>query len=152
NLTLRLAVAPTYLDSELGFRNLLGANTDLGIGIAGGGFADSYAEIRQGTFFPDESFIGHGGEAALSLYHLFNPGQQIPLNGIVRGIAHYSTFVRDDDTASNFQLPPDHGNFMVRSGLRWGGREPTLFPALAMELSVWYEGQFRSESGSYGFN
>jgi len=152
NLTLRLAVAPTYLDSELGFGNLLGANTDLGLGVAGGGFADSYAEIRKGTFLPDESFLGHGGEVSASIYHLFNPGAQIPLNGIVRGIAHYSIFVRDDDTSSKFQLPPDHGNFMIRSGLRWGGREPILFPSLAMELSVWYEGQFRSESGNYGFD
>ena len=36
NLTLRLAVAPTYLDSELGFSHLLGEHTDLGVGIAGG--------------------------------------------------------------------------------------------------------------------
>src|SRR5258708_3309652 len=45
NLTLRLAVAPTYLDSELGFSRLFGEYTDLGIGVAGGGFADSYSEI-----------------------------------------------------------------------------------------------------------
>ena len=36
--------------------------------------------------------------------------------------------------------------------MRWGGREPTLFPSLAMELSAWYEGIFRTESGTYGFN
>jgi hypothetical protein len=36
--------------------------------------------------------------------------------------------------------------------LRWGGIEPTLFPALAMELSVWYEGQFRTGYGPYGIN
>src|SRR6476659_8410515 len=41
NLTLRLAVAPVYLDSELGFSKILGEHTDLGVGIAGGGFADS---------------------------------------------------------------------------------------------------------------
>jgi hypothetical protein len=35
--------------------------------------------------------------------------------------------------------------------LRWGGVEPTLFPPLAMELSVWYEGRLRSQSGPYGF-
>src|SRR5271170_4564808 len=59
NLTLRLAVAPVYLDSELGFVNGLGPNTDFAIGLAGGGFADSYSEIRDGTFFPGESFDGH---------------------------------------------------------------------------------------------
>jgi hypothetical protein len=152
NLTLRLAVAPTYLDSELGFRQLLSPTTDLGLGLAGGGFADSYAEIRKGTFLPEESFTGHGGELAVSLYQRFNPDQEIPLNGMVRGIAHYSTYIRDSDTAGNFQLPPDHGTFLVRTGLRWGGHEPIIFPSLAMELSVWYEGQFRSESATYGFS
>src|SRR5947207_2284903 len=38
NLTLRLAVAPVYLDSELGLSQALGQNTDLGVGISGGGF------------------------------------------------------------------------------------------------------------------
>jgi hypothetical protein len=32
NQTLRLAIAPTYLDSELGFRSLLGPNTDFALG------------------------------------------------------------------------------------------------------------------------
>lgn len=151
NLTLRLAVAPTYLDSELGIRHVLGENTDLGIGLAGGGFADNYWEINRGTVEPSQSFTGYGAETSLSLYHLFNPGRMIPLNGLVRGTAHYSTYERNDTTAGNFQLPEDRGTFSVRSGLRWGGREPTLFPALAMELSGWYEGQFRTGSGTYGF-
>src|ERR687892_450977 len=43
DLTLRLAVAPTYLDSELGFTHALGPHTDLAVGLAGGGFADSYS-------------------------------------------------------------------------------------------------------------
>src|SRR5947199_9748203 len=53
NLTLRLAIAPTYLDSELGISQTLGENTDLGIGLAGGGFADNYVEVRQGKFLPE---------------------------------------------------------------------------------------------------
>lgn len=152
NLTLRLALAPVYLDSELGVRHAFGENTDLGIGLAGGGFADSHAEIRRGTYIPAESFTGHDGELSLSVYHLFNPGQLIPLNGLVRAIGHYSVYLRDDATASAFQLPPDHGTFSVRTGLRWGGREPTLYPDLAMELSIWYEGQFRSTDDSYGYD
>lgn len=152
NLTLRLAVAPTYLDSELGISQAFGENTHLGIGVAGGGFADDYAEIRQGEYLRKESFDGFGGELSLSLYHLFNPGRTIPLYGIVRGTAHYSTYSSNGDTDPNFRLPPDHGLFTVRTGLRWGGREPTLFPSLAMELSVWYEGQFRSSHGVYGYN
>jgi len=41
NLTWRLALAPTYLDTELGFAHALGKDTDLAIGMAGGGFPDS---------------------------------------------------------------------------------------------------------------
>jgi hypothetical protein len=152
NLTLRLAIAPVYLDSELGFVSLLGPNTDLGIGLAGGGFGDDYNEIRGGKFLPGESFEGDGGEISASVYHLFNPGDEIPLDFVLRGTAHYSFFSRNSDTAPNFQLPGNHGDFSVRTGLRWGGVEPTLFPPLAMELSVWYEGHLRSDSGSYGFD
>ena len=151
NVTLRLAIAPVYLDSELGFVGALGPNTDLGIGLAGGGFSDDYNEIRGGKFLPGESFSGNGGEISVSLYHLFNPGEEIPLNYVLRGTAHYSMF-NSDDTATNFALPADHGDFSVRTGLRWGGVEPTLFPPLAMELSVWYEGHLRSNAGKYGFN
>jgi len=150
NLTLRLAVAPVYLDSELGVSGVLGEHTDLGIHLAGGGFADSYEEIRRGTFHPQESFWGHDAEGGVSLYHLFNPGQTIPLNGVLRGQAHYSVYDASDDTAPDFRLPADHTTFSVRTGLRWGGREPLLLAPLALELSVWYEGQFRSESGAYG--
>jgi hypothetical protein len=150
NLTLRLAVAPVYLDSELGISGVLDEHTDLGIHVAGGGFADTYTEIRQGEFRPQESFYGHDAEGGVSLYHLFNPGQMIPLNGLLRGTAHYSVYDTTGDTAPDFRLPGDHTTFSVRTGLRWGGREPTLFPPLAMELSLWYEGQFRSESGPYG--
>jgi hypothetical protein len=150
NLTLRLALAPTYLDSELGLGHALGPNTDLGLGLAGGGFADSYNEIRGGKWIEGESFDGHGAELSANIYHLFNPGQLVPLNLVMRGAAHYSTFDRNE-TAANFQLPEDGGNFSFRTGLRWGGIEPTLFPALAMELAAWYEGEFRADSGRYGF-
>ena len=152
NLTLRLAVAPVYLDSNLGFVNGLGPNTDFAIGVAGGGFADSYNEIHGGTFYESESFEGNGAEMSASVYHLFNPGEQIPLNFILRGTAHYSDYNRDNDTAPDFQLPNNHTDFSVRTGVRWGGVEPTLFPPLAMELSVWYEGHLRTDPGSYGIN
>jgi len=152
NLTLRLAIAPTYVDSELGIAHALAPYTDVGIGVAGGGFADTYHEIRQGKYLPEESFDGHGGEVNLSVYHLFNPGQQIPLYGVIRGMAHFSTYDSTSDTDDNFSVPADMWNFKVRTGLRWGGREPTLFPTLAMELSIWYEGEFRTQSDTYGFN
>ncbi|HEV2327500.1 MAG TPA: hypothetical protein VGY56_01785 [Verrucomicrobiae bacterium] len=150
NLTLRLAVAPTYVDSELGILNALGDYTDIGVGAAGGAFADSYNEIRGGTFYSAESFDGYGGEMSLSLYHLIDPGREIPLSFVFRLTPHYSAYGKDN-TASDFALPPDHLDGSVRTGFRFGGVEPTLFPALAMELSIWYEGHFRSNSGNYGY-
>jgi len=152
NQTLRLAVAPTYLDSNLGFVQGLGPNTDFAIGAAGGAFEDSYDEIRAGTYYPAESFDGYGGEVSFDLYHLFDPGRLIPLNLVVEGTSHYSLYDRNSDTASTFQLPANHDDLSLRVGFRFGGVEPVLFPALAMELSVWYEGHYRTESGKYGYS
>ena len=118
NLTLRLAVAPTYLDSDLGFVGGLGPHTDFSIGLAGGSFADSYNEIRDGTFYPGESFDGDGAEISANVYHLFNPGDEIPLNLVLRGVAHYSFYERNDDTAAAGQRPMELGEFSVRAGLR----------------------------------
>ena len=152
NLTLRLAVAPVYLDSELGLAHALGPNTDLGIGLAGGGFADGYSEVHGGKYERRESFIGHGGEVSASIYHLFNPGQQIPLYALVRGATHYSAFADDSETDDTFTLPEDQFTFRVRAGFRWGGRAPLMQPDLAMEISAWYEGEFRSKPGPYGYS
>ena len=152
NLTLRLAVAPVYLDSELGISHILGETTDLGIGLAGGGFAESYYEIRQGKYYQEESFTGNGGQVSSSLYHLFNPDQRIPLNGMLRGEVAEALFERDEQTAANFVVPVDRTTLRLRTGLRYGGKEPLLAPALAMELSAWYEGELRLQSGPYGYN
>lgn len=148
--TLRLAVAPVYLDGELAFRGALGSQTDLAIGAAGGGFADSHSEVHGGRFLKEESFNGNGGELSSSIYHLFNPGAQIPLNGIVRGALHYTEYDGTSRTSPAFALPADTGSFRARAGLRWGGREPLLTPNAAMELSTWYEGSFRGNGGRYG--
>ena len=152
NLTLRLTVAPIYLDSEVGFRGLLGPNTDLGIGVAGGGFADSYSEIRQGIYRRQESFVGHGGEVSGSVYHLFNPDRMIPLFLVFRGIVHQSLYREDSDTADNFEIPDDLTAFKIRTGLRFGGQEPSMTEPMAMELSLWHEAQIRAQSGKYGYN
>src|SRR2546429_6004209 len=48
NLTLRLAVAPTYLDSELGISQAIGPQTDIGIGVAGGASFENLLGIRKG--------------------------------------------------------------------------------------------------------
>src|SRR3954466_2805763 len=111
NLTLRLAIAPVYLDSEVGLVNLLGENTDLGLGISGGGFADTYSEIRHGKYLREESFTGHGGGVSASIYHLFNPGQRVPLNGMLRAEFHQSIYARDKETAPEFVLPDDQSSF-----------------------------------------
>jgi hypothetical protein len=150
NQTLRLALAPIYLDSELGFAELLGPGTDLAVGLAGGGFADSYSEFRGGKYWPEESFLGHGGEISASVYHCFNPGARIPLNGIVRSAVHYSAYETDYRTPANFQLPPDRLDFHGRVGVRWGGQEPLLNPAQGLELSLWHETQRRGDAGYYG--
>ena len=152
NLTLRLALAPVYLDSEVGFVGLLGPHTDLGIGLAGGGYADNYYEYQAGKYLPEESFTGDSAETSVSVYHLFDPGRRIPLNGVMRLKEHYSMYQGSDELARGFVLPHDHSSMDWRMGLRYGGREPLLTPALAMELSAWYEGQFRSASGSYGLD
>src|SRR4051812_30720004 len=105
DLTLRMAIAPVYFDSELGISHALGPNTDIGIGMTGGGFADSYNEVRRGTYLPKESFDGYGGGASVSLYHRFNPAQRIPLYGIARAGAYYVAYAEASDTADRFKLP-----------------------------------------------
>lgn len=149
NTTLRLAIAPIYVDSELGFTGK--EETDWSIGVAGGGFADSYFEYRRGLFIEPESFTGHGGEVSLGVYHRFNPSQLMPLNGVARLSTHYSSYLRDEETAPGFELPQDRVAFNLRTGMRLGGIEPIIFPHVGAELSAWYEGQFRSQSGTYGF-
>ena len=152
NLTLRVAVAPIYLDTDLGVTGGLGPNTDLSFGVAGGGFADSYSEIRQGQYLRRESFIGHGGEITSSIYHRANPAQSVPLWGVVRGGVHESFFGRDGDTDPGFETPRERATFRLRTGLRFGGEEPSLTEPLALELSVWQETRWRTESGPYGFS
>ena len=152
DFTLRMAIAPVYFDSELGISHALGPNTDVGFGLAGGGFADSYKEVRRGKYIPKESFDGHGGSSSVSLYHRFNPAQRIPLFGVVRGGVQYVTYTETDDTASRFELPDDRPSANFRVGVRLGGKEPVLFPRVAMELSAWAESLNRGSSGEYGFN
>jgi hypothetical protein len=152
NVTLRLALAPVYMDSELGLVGLLGPHTDLGIGLAGGGFADNYYEFERGKYLPNESFMGDSAEGSVSLYHTFDPGKRIPLFGVLRIKEHYSVYQRTDQLASDFTLPRDHSSLAWRAGLRLGGREPLLTPELAGEISAWYEGQYRGPAGGYGFD
>lgn len=161
NMAFRMAIAPVYLDSELGFRSLLGPNTDVGIGLSGGGFAFNHAEIDRGSWVKGESFTGHGGEINSSIYHTFNPLpddrtpeslSEVPLQLIARVGLNFSLYNRNSSTAPDFIVPDTLPGGYVRVGLRWGGREPRLNPPRAAELSVWYQGSFRTEYGPYGFD
>ena len=149
--SLRLAVAPVYLDAEYGIRRGLGPSTDLGVGLAGGGFADGHTEIRGGRFLRGESFTGDGMRASLSAYRDFGDVGPAPLAGILRAEGRYAEFRRDADTQPGFALPDAQTDFNARAGLRWGGVEPLIMPRLAAEISVWYEGRVRTQPGTYGY-
>jgi len=151
NQVLRLILAPTYLDGQLGFKGLLGENTDLVLGAFGGGYAYDYDEVRRGNYYRDESFEGHGGGANVAVYHRFNPEAKVPLNGLLRATVDYRTFRDGHDTADNFVLPENQPFITLRAGFRYGGQEPVLFPRLAMEISAWYELEHRTDDGGYGF-
>lgn len=151
NTALRLAIAPAYVDSEIGFKHLLSPTTDVGVGFYGGAFGDNFYEVRRGNYLRGESFDGHGGGTSLSIYQLLNPNQRIPINVVVRGGAKYSTFARDSDTANSFVVPEDRLTVFFRTGLRVAGKEPTLYPDLGLELSIWFERQWRTGADPYGF-
>lgn len=151
NTALRLAIAPAYVDGELGFRQLLSPTTDVGIGFNGGIYGDSYYEARQGHYLKGESFDGHGGGISLAIYQLINPGMLIPVSLVGRGGFRYSIYDDTDDTDPAFVLPEDRPTVYVRGGLRVAGKEPVLYPDLGLELSIWYERQWRGENGNYGF-
>lgn len=152
NIALRLALNPVYADGEVGFRHLLSPDTDVGLGVVGGGWGDDYYEIRQGKYLKSESFYGDGGGVSASIYQRLNPGMRIPLNLVARGGFHDATYAAEDQTSPAFFLPQDQVDFFSRFGLRLAGKEPTLFPDLGMELSVWYERDWRLDDQPYGFD
>ncbi len=148
---LRLILAPGYADGELGFKKALREKTDLGLGLAGGAFADSHTEIRQDRFVRGESYRGDGARASLSLYHDFPKQGPVPLAGILRVESHYSKYTRDSTTDRAFSMPEAQTEVNTRAGLRFGGREPYLVPNLAMEVSAWYESRYRLAPMDYGY-
>jgi hypothetical protein len=149
---LRLAVAPGYLDSEIGFKHLLSPTTDVGLGISGGVYGDNYYDVRRGNYIEDQSFYGDGGGMSASIYQLLDPGKLVPLNLIIREGFHYSTYFDSPQTASNFVLPDNQTDAFSLVGLRLAGIEPGLFPDLALELSAWYERQWHFDDDTYGVN
>lgn len=151
DFTLRLAVAPTYIDSELGIRDFA-RRTDAGLGLAGGGFAESYSEVRKGQFFREESFDGHGLSATGSLYPKISPDSWvIPVGLVLRAGAHTKWYNTNKYTSRSFAPPPDHVDYRFRAGVRIGGSPPEVRPRRAAELSFWYQGYLRDRHGRYGF-
>ena len=83
----------------------MGQNAD----IAGCGFSRSHYEIHGIDYNCKESIIGHGGGTGLSIYHLSNPGQLIPQQGMIREIALFITSDETNHTESRFILPANQG-------------------------------------------
>lgn len=152
NLTLRVAAAPIYADAELGISGVFTPQTDIGIGIAGGGFRDTYSEIRDGDYIKAESFTGHSADMNASIYHRLNPDFIVPAWVIGRASVHRALYSDDDDTDPNFEVPDDLNSFNFRAGVRVGGREPSLTSPLAFEMSLWYEANIRERAQRYGFD
>ena len=148
--TLRLVAAPIYLDTELGLARIA-KNTDMGIGLSGGGLAYGHNEIRDGSVINSESFRGHGLAVSLSVYRTLNPGKMIPLGLVLRAGSSVAAYESGPRTDRDFRVPADHMSHFARAGVRWGGQEPELGKS-ALELSVWYEGKFRSRDIKYGYN
>ena len=152
NMTLRVALAPVYMDSELGFAHVA-PRTDAGLGLAGGGFADGYSEVRQGHYYREDSFNGHGGSVSGTLYPRLNPeSQMIPVNMVLRVSVNASVYSPTKNTAQGFVLPQDHFETRFRAGIRVGGEPPELMAPRAGELSLWYQGYQRDRHGAYGYH
>jgi hypothetical protein len=152
DIDLRAAIAPAYLDSELGFKHLISPYTDVGLGLSGGAFGDNFYDVSQGKYLETQSFYGSGGGTSVSIYQLLDPGFLIPLNLFVRGGLHYSTYFETPQTSSAFKLPEDQLQAYTLVGLRFAGKQPVLLPALGLEISVWFQREHNFHADTYGFD
>lgn len=149
--TLRFVLAPVYIDSEVGLKKAFGENTDLGLGLAGGGLADSYTEYRDGRYLRGESFGGNGFRATASLYHTFGKVGPAPVFGIFRVQDHYASYYGQKNTGESFSVPYPENELLYRAALRLGGVPPVLRPGRAAELSIWQESRYRFHAQDYGY-
>jgi hypothetical protein len=150
DLYLRLIVAPGYFISEIALDHWPSRNSAIGFALSGGLWADSHTEFRAGRFEKDESFSGHSAGATLA-YYLRGPKiGPLPLEGQVRVNPRYVLYDRTDDTARRFRLPENSMLYDVRAGIRLGGVPPELFPAGAIEASLWHGVVYRDNAGRYG--
>lgn len=147
----RLALAPVYLDTELGLPGIFGSRTDLGLGFSGGGYAFGHSELARGDEKGGESFIGHGGGPSVSLYPRIGDIGPVPLSGVLRLSAIYTDFQRTARSDPAFEPPPDEWTGVLRGGLRLGGIEPGMDRGRALEFSVWEETRVYDRPAAYGF-
>lgn len=150
--TLRMAIAPVYLDSELGIRNAFGPYADASIGFSGGGYAFGQTEVFRGDERRGESFTGHGGGPSFTVYPRLGKLGPAPLHGVLRVAASYADYRRNHYTAPQFVLPENEWTALFRGGLRWGGSPPGLDRAPAGEISAWWETREREHTLRYGYS
>jgi hypothetical protein len=150
--TLRMAIAPVYIDSELGIPDGFGPFADAGIGFSGGGYAFGQTEVFRGDERRGESFVGHGGGPSFSAYSRVVKIGPVPVHGVFKAAASYADYRRNGSTAPQFVLPPNEWTASFRGGLRMGGQPPGLDKSPAGEASVWWESRAREHSVAYGYN
>ena len=63
----------------------------------------------------------------------------------------YVWYDRTGDTSNRFRLPENSALYEARAGIRLGGIPPELYPAAALELSLWHGVGYRESAGRYGF-
>jgi hypothetical protein len=150
DLYLRLIVAPTFLVGELVRDRFPSEGHAVGLSVAGGAFPYNFDDYRMGRHEEGESFWGHGGEVNLAYYRRLTVFDVLPIEGQLRLRPQYVVYQRSGDTDARFELPADTAIYSARLGVRVGGVPPELLPALALELSLWYEPSYRDAAGAYG--
>jgi hypothetical protein len=150
--TLRMAIAPVYVDAELGIRKFFGPFADAGIGLSGGGYAFGQTEVFRGDERRGESFVGHGGGPSFTAYPRVVKIGPVPVHGVFRVSASYADYRRNNSTAPQFVLPQNEWTASFRGGLRMGGQPPGLDKSPAGEASLWWESRAREHTLKYGFN
>jgi hypothetical protein len=147
---LRVVFAPTFLISDLVRDRWPAPGHAVGVGLGGGSFPYNFDEFRNGSHIQRESFWGHGVEATASYYRRLKLFDLLPVEGSVRVHPQY-VFYQRSDTAHRFRLPDATPIYGGRVGIRAGGEPPELFPDVALEVSAWYEVNWRQQAEAYGF-
>lgn len=123
----------------------------VGASIGGGFLINDFDQVINGSHAENESFRGHGADAALSYYLRPDPiGGIMPVEGIVRFATSFAHYERGGDTDPAYTLPQNGFIHSARVGMRIGGVPPELLPEEALEFSLWHEAGYREKTGLYG--